>query len=61
MLQRLPMALTQLKVGNTSANILNEICQIIYLFYQSKEIAKNIYQYNGFNKDLIQNEYIYQF
>ena len=43
MLQRLPMALTQLKVGNTSANILNKICQIIYLFYQSKEIAKNIY------------------
>ena len=30
MLQRLPVALVQVKVGNTSENLLNEIRQIIY-------------------------------
>ena len=30
MLPRLPIALPQLKIGNTSENLLNEICQIIY-------------------------------
>ena len=29
MLQRLPIALAQLKAGNTSENLLNETCQII--------------------------------
>ena len=30
MLPRLPITLPQLKIGNTSENLLNEICQIIY-------------------------------
>ena len=30
MLQRLPIALAQVKAGNTSENLLNEIQQIIY-------------------------------
>ena len=30
MLQRLPIALAQVKAGNTSENLLNEIRQIIY-------------------------------
>ena len=30
MLQRLPIALAQLKAGNTSDNLLNEIRQIVY-------------------------------
>ena len=30
MLQRLPVALTQVKADNTSENLLNEIRQIIY-------------------------------
>ena len=30
MLQRLPIALTQVKAGNTSVNLLNEIRGIIY-------------------------------
>ena len=38
MLQRLPIALAQVKAGNTSKNVLNEIKQIIYSFYQAKEI-----------------------
>ena len=41
--QRLPIALTQIKAGNTSANLKNEICQIIHSLYQAKEIAKKVY------------------
>ena len=42
-LQRLPIALAQVKVGNNSENLLNEIRQIIYSLYQSKEITKKVY------------------
>ena len=40
MLQRLPIALAKVKVGNNSESLLNEIMQIIYPLYQSKEITK---------------------
>ena len=40
MLQRLPIALTQIKAGNNSENLLNEIRQIVYSLYQSKKITK---------------------
>ena len=43
MLQRLLIALAQVKVGNTFENLLNEIRQIIYSLYQAKEIAKKVY------------------
>ena len=43
MLQRLPIALAQVKVGNNSENLLNEIRQIVYSLYQSKEITKKVY------------------
>ena len=36
MLQRLPKALVQLKAGNTSKNLLNEIRKIIDSLYRSK-------------------------
>ena len=39
MLQRLPIALAQVKPGNTSENLLNEIRQIIYSLYWAKEIT----------------------
>ena len=42
-LQRLPIALAQMKAGNHSQNLLNEIRQIIYSLYQSKEITKKVY------------------
>ena len=35
MLQRLPIALAQVKAGNNSENLLNEIRQIIYSLYQA--------------------------
>ena len=43
MLQRLPIALTQVKAGNNSESLLNEIRKIVYSFYQSKQITKKIY------------------
>ena len=42
MLQRLPKALAQVKVGNNSENLLNEMRQIIYSLYQVKEITKKV-------------------
>ena len=43
MLQRLPIALAQVKAGNTFEPLRNEIRQIIYSLYQAKEITKKIY------------------
>ena len=43
MLQRLPIALSQIKASNNSQNLLNEIRQIVYSLYQSKEITKKVY------------------
>ena len=43
MLQRLPIALAQVKAGNNSEKLLNEIRQIIYSLYQAKEITKKVY------------------
>ena len=40
MLQLLPIALAQVKAGKNSENLLNEIRQIIYSLYQSKEKNK---------------------
>ena len=37
MIQRLPIALAQVKAGNNSENLLNKIRQIVYSLYQSKE------------------------
>ena len=42
MLQRLLIALAQVKAGNTSEKVLNEIRQITYSLYRAKEIAKNV-------------------
>ena len=37
MLQKLPIALAQIKAGNNSENYLNEIRQIVYSLYQSNK------------------------
>ena len=42
-LQRLPIALAQVKAGNNSENLLNEIRQTVYSLYQSNEITKKVY------------------
>ena len=43
MLKRLPIALAQIKPGNNSESLLNEIRQIVYSLYRSKEITKKVY------------------
>ena len=43
MLKRLPIALAQIKAGNNSESLLNEIRQIVYSLYRSKEITKKLY------------------
>ena len=43
MLQKLPIALAQVKAGNNSESFLNEIRQIVYSLYQSKQITKKVY------------------
>ena len=43
MLKRLPIALAQVKAGNNSESLLNEIRKIVYSLYRSKEITKKVY------------------
>ena len=43
MLQRLPIALSQLKAGNNSENLLNEIFKTVFSRHESKEITKKVY------------------
>ena len=43
MLQRLPIALPQVKAGNKSENLLIQITQIIYSLLKKKEITKNVF------------------
>ena len=63
MLQRLPIALAQVKAGNNSESLLNEIGQIVYFLYQSKQITKKIC--NNIIKSIQWNHksghYIYEF
>ena len=40
-LKKLPIALAEVKTGNNS--LFNEIKQIVYSLYQSKEITKRVY------------------
>ena len=42
-LKRLPIALAQIKAGSNSESLLNEIRQIAYSLYRSKEITKKVY------------------
>ena len=43
MLQRLPIALAQVKTGNNSESLLSEIRQIVYSLNQSKQMTKKVY------------------
>ena len=44
MLNRLPNSLAQLKAGNNSEKLKNEIRQILYSLYRSKKLTKNVYK-----------------
>ena len=41
MLSRLPISLAQLKAGNNSEKLKNEIRQLLYSFYRSKNLPNN--------------------
>ena len=41
MLRTLPITLAQLKAGNNSQNLINEIRQLLYSLYRSKKINQN--------------------
>ena len=43
MLSRLPITLAQLKAGNNSEKLKNEIRQILYSLYRSKNMTKQVY------------------
>ena len=43
MLSRLPISLAQLKAGNNSEKLKNEIRQLLYSLYRSKQLSKTIY------------------
>ena len=59
MIQRLSIVLAQIKAGNTSENLLNEICQIYILCIEQRKLIKNyitiqwVIKHNGY--------YIYEF
>ena len=63
MLQRLPIALAQVKAGNTSENLFNEIRQIMYSLHRSKEITKKVYNtiMNSIKVYYKSEYYIYEF
>ena len=42
MLRRLPISLAQLKAGNNSEKLKNEIRQLLYSLYRSKQIYKSL-------------------
>ena len=44
MLSRLPITLAQLKAGNNSEKIKNEIRQLLYSLYRSKKLTKQLYK-----------------
>ena len=43
MLSRLPISLAQLKAGNNSEKLKNEIRQLLYSLYRSKDMTKQVY------------------
>ena len=43
MLSRLPIALAQLQAGNNSNKLKNEIRQLFYSLYRSKNMTKQVY------------------
>ena len=44
MLSKLPISLAQLKAGNNSEKLKNEIRQILYSLYRFKKLTKQIYK-----------------
>ena len=43
MLNHLPIVLAQIKAGNNSKSLKNEVRQILYLLYRSRVLTKTVY------------------
>ena len=43
MLNRLPILLAQISVGNNAKSLRNEVRQILYSLYRSKVLTKTVY------------------
>ena len=50
MLQKLLIALAQVKAGNNSESLLSETRKIVFSLYQSKQITKKVY--NSISKSI---------
>ena len=63
LLQRLPIVLAQVKAGNNSENLLNEIRQIVFSLCQSKQITKKVYNHimESIQYHIKNGNYIYEF
>ena len=44
MLSRVPISLPQLKAGNNSEKLKNEIRQLLHSFYKPKKLTKQLYK-----------------
>ena len=60
MFQRLPIALAHVKAVNNSESFFNEIRQTVYSLYQSKQIAKKVYNNNQIYPIINNGYYIYE-
>ena len=64
MFSRLPISLAQLKAGNNSEKLKNEIRQLLYSLYRSKNMTKQVYNnlmnYIWIKKNKIKNKKIKQ-
>lgn len=56
MLQMLPMTISQVKVGNTSENLVNKIKRVIDSFSWANEVSKKVY--NNIRNSIMQNGFI---
>ena len=63
MLQKLPIVPAPVQTGNTSADLLNEIRQLIYSLYRAKRITSKVYNYTINSTKVQYNKgcYIYEF
>ena len=57
MLSRLPIPLAQLKAGNNSEKLRNEVRQPLYSLYRSKKLTKTIY--NNLINSILKMEIIF--
>ena len=66
MLQKLPIAFAQVKAGNNSGSLFNEIRKAFYSLYHSKQITKkytitSLSQYNEITLKYKGGYYVYEF